>query len=261
MIKFFRKIRKTLADDNKPLKYFRYAIGEIVLVVIGILIALQLNNLNEIDKVKDTEVIYLNALHDEFSNNLKEVERVMKLNKRGLEMAHGLLGKMGTDDPNFTEKVSDSLMYRTIYSEIQYRPSPGTLIELVNSGKLSIISNRELRLKLASWDGLLASILFQEEEHSKPRYKLIDLMNKWGNGRKSLINALANNRYILDLEIPNSPFKLSSKVLLKNIEFDNQLTFFFITGSFLNAFFYSDLKDNIENTLKLLQSELDQRTN
>jgi hypothetical protein len=39
MIGFFRKIRKQLADDNKPMKYARYAIGEIVLVVIGILVA------------------------------------------------------------------------------------------------------------------------------------------------------------------------------------------------------------------------------
>jgi len=51
MINFFRKIRKKMADDNppdgragKPMKYMRYAIGEIVLVVIGILIALQVNN-------------------------------------------------------------------------------------------------------------------------------------------------------------------------------------------------------------------------
>jgi hypothetical protein len=47
MINFFRKIRKRLADDNNTLKYMRYAIGEIVLVVIGILIALQVNNWNE----------------------------------------------------------------------------------------------------------------------------------------------------------------------------------------------------------------------
>ena len=258
MIKFFRKIRQKMLTENKISKYLLYAIGEILLVVIGILIALQLNNLNEIDKVKDTEILYLNALHDEFSNNLIEVERVMKLNAKGLVYANALLDKMGTSDLDLTEKVFDSLMYRTIMAEIQYRPSPGILIELVNSGKLSIISNKELRLKLASWDGILTSVLFQEEEHSKPRYKLIDLMNKWGNGRKSLKNALANNRFAL--EISNSPFKLSSKVLIKNIEFDNQLTFFFITGSFLNAYFYSDLKDNIENTILMIQSELDQRT-
>ena len=52
MIPFFRKIRKTLADDDKPIKYLRYAIGEIVLVVIGILIALQINNANENRKDK-----------------------------------------------------------------------------------------------------------------------------------------------------------------------------------------------------------------
>jgi hypothetical protein len=255
MIKFFRKIRQNMIKENKVSKYLLYAIGEIVLVVIGILIALQLNNLNEIDKVKDTEILYLNALHDEFSNNLKEVERVMKLNERNLKTAHTLLGKMGTSDPDLTEKVFDSLMYRTIIAEIQYRPSPGTLIELVNSGKLSIISNRELRLKLASWDGILTSVLFQEEEHSKPRYKLIDLMNKWGNGRKSFINALGNR-----MDMPNSNFKSSSIVLLKNLENDNQLTFFYATGTFLNLNYYSDLKNNIIKTLKIIQSELDQRT-
>jgi len=50
MINFFRRIRKQFADDNKPLKYMRYAIGEILLVVIGILIALQTNNWNEEQK-------------------------------------------------------------------------------------------------------------------------------------------------------------------------------------------------------------------
>ncbi len=47
MIKFFRKIRQKMLTENKFSKYLIYAIGEIVLVVLGILIALQLNNLNE----------------------------------------------------------------------------------------------------------------------------------------------------------------------------------------------------------------------
>ena len=46
MINFFRKIRKKLADDNKPFRYMRYAVGEIVLVMVGILLALQVNNWN-----------------------------------------------------------------------------------------------------------------------------------------------------------------------------------------------------------------------
>ena len=65
MIPFFRKIRKTLADDNKPIKYLRYAVGEIVLVVIGILIALQINNWNEQSKIETIRQNYYNQiLHD-----------------------------------------------------------------------------------------------------------------------------------------------------------------------------------------------------
>ena len=64
MINFFRKIRKQLADDNKPLKYMRYAIGEIILVVVGILIALSINNWNENRKTNKTRISYLNRLEN-----------------------------------------------------------------------------------------------------------------------------------------------------------------------------------------------------
>ena len=68
MIKFFRKIRQNQIMENKTGKYFKYAIGEIVLVVIGILIALQINNWNENKKVKTTEIYVLN----EVLSNLNE---------------------------------------------------------------------------------------------------------------------------------------------------------------------------------------------
>ena len=99
MINFFRKIRKQLAEDNKPLKYMRYAVGEIVLVVIGILIALSINNWNEerkmevkihthiqslkADLIKDT--IGLNSTLNEMKlelNNLLEISN--KLSKKSL---------------------------------------------------------------------------------------------------------------------------------------------------------------------------------
>ena len=62
MINFFRKVRKQLADDNKPLKYMRYAIGEIVLVVVGILIALSINNWNEDRKLETVEINILKGI-------------------------------------------------------------------------------------------------------------------------------------------------------------------------------------------------------
>lgn len=79
MIPFFRKIRKTLADDNKPLKYFRYAIGEIVLVVIGILIALSINNWNEERKYKTVEIKILKDLKSDIQENIDNLNKGIKL--------------------------------------------------------------------------------------------------------------------------------------------------------------------------------------
>lgn len=91
MINFFRRIRKKLTDNNKPLKYMRYAIGEIVLVIIGILIALQINNWNQIEKSKsesnrllillkqdlENDIQYFNSLRAEYNNWLLQIENIL----------------------------------------------------------------------------------------------------------------------------------------------------------------------------------------
>ncbi len=82
MINFFRTIRRQLADDNKPLKYLRYAIGEIVLVVIGILIALSINNWNEAQKVKLKEKKILVELESNLADNSKILQLEIDNQKR-----------------------------------------------------------------------------------------------------------------------------------------------------------------------------------
>mgnify|MGYP001828343958 FL=1 len=71
MINFFRKIRKQLADDNQFFKYSRYAIGEIVLVVVGILIALQINNWNESQVLRQKVTVQLQNLSLGLQNDLR----------------------------------------------------------------------------------------------------------------------------------------------------------------------------------------------
>jgi hypothetical protein len=80
MIKFFRHIRKSLISENKMGKYFKYAIGEILLVVIGILIALQVNNWNEQRKLKDVETNLLEELLKDLEFTENELELVAKYN-------------------------------------------------------------------------------------------------------------------------------------------------------------------------------------
>ena len=78
MIKFFRKIRQRLLSENRLGKYLLYAIGEIVLVIIGILFALQINNWNSTQKAHDQELeLYaklLNDLNDSFNSTIGRKE-------------------------------------------------------------------------------------------------------------------------------------------------------------------------------------------
>ena len=65
MIKFFRRIRQTMIKENKVSKYILYAVGEILLVVIGILIALQINNLNQSKNLSEKELgLLINLKND-----------------------------------------------------------------------------------------------------------------------------------------------------------------------------------------------------
>ncbi|MFK5982313.1 MAG: DUF6090 family protein [Flavobacteriaceae bacterium] len=79
MIKFFRKIRQNLLSEEKTGKYFKYAVGEIVLVVVGILIALQINNWNESNKLSDLKQIYYRQLLKDLSVDKEYIFKKLNL--------------------------------------------------------------------------------------------------------------------------------------------------------------------------------------
>lgn len=76
MIKFFRLIRKSLLEQNKMGKYFKYAIGEIVLVVIGILIALQINNWNERKQNREKVDKLLVKIQKDIKTDISQIQRL-----------------------------------------------------------------------------------------------------------------------------------------------------------------------------------------
>ena len=107
MIKFFRHIRKPLLNEGKTSKYFKYAIGEIVLVVIGILIALQINNFNEQRKDREKEQIVLKQLKEGvIQRKLKE-----SASKEETQFLNNELILLGTNlQPNKDNLMHDKLV-------------------------------------------------------------------------------------------------------------------------------------------------------
>ena len=104
MIKFFRKIRQNLLMENKTGKYLKYAIGEIMLVVIGILIALQINNWNDTRKLQKQEIQILNELKSDLLKTKKEIESTVPRHKRIIKSTHWLLAAI-RDKKSYSDSI------------------------------------------------------------------------------------------------------------------------------------------------------------
>jgi hypothetical protein len=238
-------------EKNKTKKYLKYAIGEIVLVVIGILIALQINNWNENSKERYVEQEYLVSLKEEFNHNLIELDSVVRSNTFNRDNAVELSNLMGPDSPSITEKEFADLAMNMTNWEVQYRPNQAVLDEIISSGKLAIFSNDKLKFTLSSYYGKLYKVKFQEEEHSELRRDIIALMNAQGNVKKMLIGEQWE-----DFGIGKSKFKHGNLQLLQSQELENQLVDFILTSRYLNTHYYSELKQEIELVLELIDKEL-----
>ncbi len=100
MLRFFRQLRNRLLTDNKISKYLLYAIGEIVLVVIGILIALQINAWNEDVKNRKAEGEFYSDILNDLSRDSLKLEGLILFYQNRIEHAGWLLGKIRAAERN-----------------------------------------------------------------------------------------------------------------------------------------------------------------
>jgi len=249
MIPIFKKIRKKMADDNRPLKYIRYAIGEIILVVIGILIALQINNWNEKRKVNIDEQNALLNLKKDFEYNKIIIDSLIKSTKSSVEGNLKILEFTGTKEKPDTEIYFDILL-NFISATEQYSPRNGFLDDLINSGKLSIFKNENLRNKLSLWKPTLDIVYKQENSSLEFDYVLIDFVIKKG----SWLNAdeVLKGR---DITFPVSGFDIDNRDLLNYPEFENMVEnkIIFVNSLKIKLIEASKLLDEI---LVLINSEV-----
>ncbi len=146
MIPFFRKIRKKMADDNKPMKYLRYAIGEIVLVVIGILIALSINNWNNNKNLRKTEVSLLKEMKINLKGDLADVIFNINWNKRALNASEIVLESLKS-----TESYNDTLnyYYANLLGGADFSKNTSAYDNLKSMG-FHIIINNSLRINITN---------------------------------------------------------------------------------------------------------------
>ncbi|WP_353779447.1 DUF6090 family protein [Winogradskyella sp. 3972H.M.0a.05] len=171
MIKFFRRIRQKLLSENKFSKYLIYAIGEIILVVIGILIALQLNEMREERKEREKERAYLKELNLDFRSNKEQLDTIIRHNKEALKAGKRLkhlMYKMKKEvkvEHYSTYHLNDSLfIYQSkMFTNKSFNPKNGTVRALINSSSFDLIQNDSLRRMLISWNDMLGDYLEEED--------------------------------------------------------------------------------------------------
>lgn len=144
-MKFFRKIRQGLVAESKLGKYVIYALGEIILVVLGILIALRINNWNENQQLQKAELQTLKSLHESIKINLNELDLILEAQ---VHRNRSLQEVLFTDVSNRELVYLDSLITTNV-ENFTFDPSTGIYNAIINSGKIEIITNDSLRNRIS----------------------------------------------------------------------------------------------------------------
>ena len=260
MIKFFRRIRQQLLTENKPAlpagrfsKYLIYAIGEIILVVIGILIALAINNSNQNRVTKEKEQIYLAGLKNEFETSRLKLIQLIEVNRQNYEGAKEIMGHMFMDTVSITEVQFSKLLFGSFASDIAFNPNNSLLNEMINSGSLKDISNTELRKQLTNWISTLEDIARQENELGVHREKVVDIIRINENSIRTIMDLSGVSQ---ELGLPMANVKMSNLKLLESTEFENNMLIFILTSYSTEKNHYNPLMHHLNYILQLIDAEI-----
>ncbi len=142
-MKLFRKIRQHLLSENKFSKYLLYAVGEIILVVIGILIALQINNHSELKKIRKQEVLLLTNLANEIQLDILQLENNTVTSSERLKRLEGIIQSLESaqtiDKSQFIQQSFEFVF------DNYFKSNSGIFDEAVSSGRMSYVQNEHLR--------------------------------------------------------------------------------------------------------------------
>ncbi|MCB0662768.1 MAG: hypothetical protein KDC24_08510 [Saprospiraceae bacterium] len=215
MLNIFKKIRQKLAAENKVTKYLAYAIGEIVLVVIGIMLAIQLNEWNQ-ERVQQKEYhVILENLADEFNRTKDLMDLTITNYESSIDANLALMDLFSPDPGNFSPQRIDTLIGQSAKQAPFYPPQP-VLDELINSGKLKSLPSNKLKQYFFEWESNIKWFYFDYElfinfsrNHMDP---YITKNWSWKN-----IDIAEGGQYFKE----RSKLLASNKELFQSLEFEN----------------------------------------
>ena len=144
MIKFFRKIRQNLLSEGKTSKYLKYAIGEIVLVVVGILIALQINNWNEERKLKAIADAYVERLINDIVADTTAIHASLSIRRETIANIEAYFEHFNTMKMSINTAIDSAINVQT---ELwRYFPRNQTYEDMKSTGNLNLLSQPQQKI-------------------------------------------------------------------------------------------------------------------
>lgn len=254
MLGFLRHLRKKLLQKNKFSSYFLYATGEVFLIVLGILIALGINNWNQNRLARNQERFYLEGLKTEFEQSRYKLQQLIEVNRLNYQESIKIAGFVGNQQMKPAEEEFSRLLYNSFSYEIAYNPNNSLLNELINSGSLKNISNPELRRHLTSWDSWISGVHQQEQNLREQREKILDIFR----GNTGSIRTILDHSGISTKEmgLVNAGNLGSNLKVLELKEFENNLLLFILTAMATESSHYEPLLEETNSILGLLETEI-----
>ena len=239
---------------NKTGKYFKYAIGEIVLVMIGILLALQVNNWNNDRLEGRKEQLFLANLQSDFKANLTELNIIYQVTFDAYKASNDLLEAIKADSPLIPSEIN-MLLDKIINNLLSLDLISGSIDEINNTGSLNMISDPELRKLISNW----------------PYYKADtedDIKIMFDNMMGFFIPSLYDKAIMRNIPMPtqfdeamnvpkisNSGFTIDYNTSLKTLEFENQ-----VYNNALNYMYtlnqYKRLEGYLRDTLERIEANI-----
>ncbi|EAR01925.1 DUF6090 family protein [Maribacter sp. HTCC2170] len=261
-MKFFRKIRQKLLTESKFSKYMIYAVGEIILVVIGILIALAINNHNEENNNIEQEQVILKQLKTDYKANLLQLENKIEMRRKLISESLTVL--------DFTSKNisisqdSLSMIFATFFMDPTFDPIENDLMNLEN---IKLIRNDSLKQLLSHWTSDFNAYSESEQiQHDHYIYEIIPFMKEVGIMRNAnhvfwkekelRMGFLDKGKSDKILTMGKSPKEIDVQSILKDPRLEGLATFIFTFSQVCNIEGQT-LKEKMQKTIEMLENEME----